>query len=424
MNGGGWAHYVGQEKCRPVTGWTTLASALDWARPPRQMIQTAYWYLHTDQWRYDQTTLDGFASPLGEGRFDGKTPADVLAQSARMGWMPSIPTFNRNPLDLADEAAAAGKEPGEHVIDGLRDGSLRFAAEDPDAPENFPRVLTIWRANLLGSSAKGNEYFLKHLLGADSAVRAEEAPPEARPKDLVWREEAPTGKLDLLLALDFRMTSTTIYSDITLPAATWYEKHDLNTTDMHPYVHSFNPAIAPPWETRTDFDAFGTIARQFSRLAATHLGVRKDLMALPLMHDTPDEMANPRGVVRDWKAGECDPIPGHDDAEVRRPGAGLRGRRAEVVGPRAAGGEARPDDQGRHHHAGRGGRVPQAQERRHPRRRRGRAGRRWPGTCTGARRSSRCRGRRTGGWRPRASTGPRNAPACGWPTWPPSTRAS
>ena len=184
VNGGGWAHYVGQEKCRPVTGWTTLASALDWARPPRQMIQTAYWYLHTDQWRYDRTTLDGFASPLGEGRFDGKTPADVLAQSARMGWMPSYPTFNRNPLDLADEAAAAGKAPGEHVIDGLRDGSLRFAAEDPDAPENFPRVLTIWRANLLGSSAKGNEYFLKHLLGADNAVRAEEAPPEARPQDV------------------------------------------------------------------------------------------------------------------------------------------------------------------------------------------------------------------------------------------------
>src|SRR5690606_984896 len=24
-NGGGWAHYVGQEKCRPVTGWATMA---------------------------------------------------------------------------------------------------------------------------------------------------------------------------------------------------------------------------------------------------------------------------------------------------------------------------------------------------------------------------------------------------------------
>jgi Molybdopterin oxidoreductase len=152
VNGGGWAHYVGQEKLRPVTGWQSLAFALDWARPPRQMIQTAYWYLRTDQWRYDQTTLDGFASPLGTGRFAGRAPADVLAASARMGWMPSHPAFNRNPLDLADEAAAAGKEPGQFVVDELRAGRLRFAGEDPDAPENWPRVLTMWRANLLGSS--------------------------------------------------------------------------------------------------------------------------------------------------------------------------------------------------------------------------------------------------------------------------------
>jgi nitrate reductase alpha subunit len=25
VNGGGWAHYVGQEKCRPITGWANLA---------------------------------------------------------------------------------------------------------------------------------------------------------------------------------------------------------------------------------------------------------------------------------------------------------------------------------------------------------------------------------------------------------------
>ena len=35
VNGGGWAHYVGQEKVRPLTGWQTLAFALDWVRPPR-----------------------------------------------------------------------------------------------------------------------------------------------------------------------------------------------------------------------------------------------------------------------------------------------------------------------------------------------------------------------------------------------------
>ena len=92
------------------------------------------------------------------------------------------------------------------------------------------------------------------------------------------------------------MTSTTIFSDVVLPAATWYEKHDLNTTDMHPFIHSFNPAIAPPWQTRTDFDIFHDASpRRSAELAATHLGVRKDLVAAPLLHDTPDEMATPHG---------------------------------------------------------------------------------------------------------------------------------
>ena len=99
------------------------------------------------------------------------------------------------------------------------------------------------------------------------------------------------------------MTSTCTYADIVLPAATWYEKHDISTTDMHPFVHSFNPAIAPPWETRTDFDAFTLIAREFSRLAETHLGTRTDVIAAPLMHDTPDELAQPGGRCCDWKAG-------------------------------------------------------------------------------------------------------------------------
>ncbi|MGW8380396.1 nitrate reductase subunit alpha [Streptomyces sp. ODS28] len=307
-NGGGWAHYVGQEKCRPVTGWASLASANDWSRPPRQMIGTAYWFLNTDQWRYDRFTADVMASPLGTGAFEGMTGADCLALATRTGWMPSYPTFDRNPLDLADEAGEA--DPVGDIVKQLAGGRLGFACEDPDDPANWPRVLTLWRANLLGSSAKGAEYFQRHLLGTDSSVSAEEAPEEVRPRDVTWRPEAPEGKLDMLLSLDFRMTSSTLMSDVVLPAATWYEKHDLSSTDMHPYVHSFTPAVNPPWQARSDFDAFHAIARRFSELARDHLGVRRDVVATPLQHDTPGETAQPGGVVRDWRAGECDPVPG------------------------------------------------------------------------------------------------------------------
>ena len=106
------------------------------------------------------------------------------------------------------------------------------------------------------------------------------------------------------------MNGSCVYSDVVLPAATWYEKHDLSSTDLHPFVHPFNAAIPPPWETKTDWDAFNRIAEEFSRLAAKHLGTRTDLVAAPLLHDTPEELAQPMGRVRDWKAGECEPIPG------------------------------------------------------------------------------------------------------------------
>ena len=46
VSGGGWAHYVGQEKLRPQTGWLMLAFALDWVRPPRQMNGTSFFYAH------------------------------------------------------------------------------------------------------------------------------------------------------------------------------------------------------------------------------------------------------------------------------------------------------------------------------------------------------------------------------------------
>ncbi|MCG5218987.1 nitrate reductase subunit alpha [Streptosporangium sp. KLBMP 9127] len=276
-NGGGWAHYVGQEKCRPFTGWAQLASALDWSRPARQTPATPYFYLHTDQWRYDGYDAGALSSPLGEGAFTGRHTAELVAQAVRNSWMPMAPAFDRNPLELGEAA-----DPVAYTAEELRAGRLRFAADDPDDPRNWPRVLTVWRANVLGSSGKGSEYFLHHLLGTGSGLPAPDG-------------TAPRGKLDLLLTLDFRMTSTTLFSDIVLPAATWYEKHDLSSTDMHPFVHAFSPAISPPWETKTDFTTFHAIARAFSELAGRRLGVRKDVVAVPYQHDTPGETAFPGG---------------------------------------------------------------------------------------------------------------------------------
>src|SRR3546814_6033212 len=69
-----------------------------------------------------------------------------------------------------------------------------------------------------------------------------------------------------------------LFSDIVLPTATWYEKNDLNTTDMHPFIHPLTAAIDPVWGARSDWDIFRGIAESFSRQAVGTLGTEKDLV--------------------------------------------------------------------------------------------------------------------------------------------------
>ncbi len=185
-NGGGWAHYVGQEKLRLAEGWQRIMTGLDWKKPPR------------------------------------------------LGWLPSYPTFNKSGQQLHDEAAELEQAGG--------------AAE---------------------------------------------------------------GKLDLLVDIDFRMASSALYADVVLPTATWYEKDDLSSTDMHPFVHPFQAAIDPMWESRTDWDIFRTLAQKVSEVAKeADLKPLKDVVAMPIQHDTKGEIAQPYGKIRDWSKGECEPIPG------------------------------------------------------------------------------------------------------------------
>ncbi|MBT2760950.1 nitrate reductase subunit alpha [Paenibacillus sp. ISL-20] len=312
VNGGGWAHYVGQEKCRPIEGWSTVAFAKDWQGPPRQQNATSFFYFATDQWKYEEMGADSLKSPTG-GEIRYQHPADYNVLAARLGWLPSYPQFNKNSLKFAEEAAQQGKTTHEeivkHTLAQIISGETRFAAEDPGAPENYPRSLFVWRSNLISSSAKGQEYFMKHLLGASDSLLSTPNE-EDKPEEMVWREEVE-GKLDLLVALDFRMTSTPMYADVVLPAATWYEKTDLSSTDMHPFVHPFNPAVDPLWESRSDWDIYRTIAEVFSDMAKTHLpGIYKDLVTTPLSHDSISEIAQPYGEVKDWRKGEIEAVPG------------------------------------------------------------------------------------------------------------------
>ena len=311
QSGGGWAHYVGQEKLRPQTGWTPLAFGLDWQRPPRHMNGTSFFYNHSSQWRHETVETSTLLSPLADkARFQGSL-IDFNVRAERMGWLPSAPQLSVNPLHIAAKAQAAGQTPVDYTVDSLKQGSLRFAAEQPDNPQNFPRNLFVWRSNLLGSSGKGHEYMLKYLLGTENGIQGKDLGEQGsvKPQEVEWQDNGGEGKLDLVVTLDFRMSSTCLYSDIVLPTATWYEKDDMNTSDMHPFIHPLSAAVDPAWEAKSDWEIYKGIAKSFSEACQGHLGKETDVVTLPMQHDSAAELAQPFGV-KEWKKGECDLIPG------------------------------------------------------------------------------------------------------------------
>lgn len=312
-NGGGLNHYVGQEKLAPSAPWGTIMGALDWAKPPRFVNAPSYHYVHTDQWRYERTSDECRINPVADdNQITGGHTIDHQVRAVRNGWLPFYPQFDRSPIEAVQQAEAAGAKNEQEIVawtvKQLTEKKMKFAVEDPDAPENWPRVWIIWRGNALMSSAKGHEYFLKHYLGTHTNSIAPETAEEFV-KEVKWHKEAPQGKLDLVVDINFRMDTSALYSDIVLPTATWYEKDDLNTTDMHSFIHPMQEAVPPCWEAKSDWDIFKGLAQKVSELAKTHLPEPvREIVSVPLQHDTPAAMA--QFEIKDWSKGECEPIPG------------------------------------------------------------------------------------------------------------------
>lgn len=317
VNGGGFAHYVGTEKIRNVAAIGNMGFGLDWGNIPRLQNSTSYFYFHTDQWRYDGMSLDPLWAPRAKHMPKaGNHSADMNAVAVRNGWLPFFPQFDsRNPIDVLKDARAAGCQTIEQVRSWVgtqfKEGKLDFALPKVDSPKNHPKVLWIYRGNLIGTSMRGHELNLKHMLGTHNNVLGG----EDRAKDMVteidFSEEAPLGKLDLIYNVNLRMDSSANYSDIVLPTAHWYEKFDLTCTDLHSFLHPFTPAHDPAWECKHDWDAFKLVAEKISELAKTHLPEPvEDLVMTALSTDTPDELAQPFGELRDWKVGDSEPVPG------------------------------------------------------------------------------------------------------------------
>ena len=318
-SGGGLNHYVGQEKLVPQTSWAPIAFGADWGGPPRQQNSPSFHYLHSDQWRYDRAfteicAVDNPDHPMAHGH-----TADKQALAVRLGWLPCYPQFDQPNHELLAAAQAAGAHSDDEIIawlvGELQARRVRFAMEDPDNPECFPRLFYVWRGNALSSSAKGHEYFLKHYLGTHHNAVARECAGD-QVHDVVWHDQVELGKMDLVVDLNFRMDTSALYSDIVLPAATYYEKDDLNSTDLHTFIHPLQAAIPPCWESRSDWQIFRELAQATSAMAPRYFsGPVKDLVVSPLQHDTPAELA--QSTVKDWAKGECELIPGRTAPALR-----------------------------------------------------------------------------------------------------------
>lgn len=182
-NGGGFNHYVGQERVWPEQGFKKLAYPKG---PDKQRFQnmTLWTYVHS--------------SNKDPHLYGGKPIEWYIEQSIKNKWMPLYP-LNR---------------------------------------KQKPRSLIVWRANYL-NQAKGNELILNSL----------------------WKD------LDLIVDINYRMDTTALYSDVVLPASSYYEKSDINTTDCHSYIHPFNKVLDPLFESKTDWDVFAGLAQKIAELA-------------------------------------------------------------------------------------------------------------------------------------------------------------
>lgn len=193
-NGGGFNHYVGQERIWPEHGFKMLAFP-EGAANQRMQNMTLWTYCHSKQ---------NDPHPI-----NGKPVEHYILESVRNKWMPLWPK---------------------------NDWDALVPEQMHDLPRK-PRALIVWRANYL-NQAKGNEAIIRSL----------------------WKD------LDLIVDINYRMDTTALYSDVVLPASSYYEKTDLNSTDCHSFMHPFSKVLDPLYESKTDWDVFAALSQKVSEI--------------------------------------------------------------------------------------------------------------------------------------------------------------
>jgi DMSO reductase family type II enzyme molybdopterin subunit len=75
-------------------------------------------------------------------------------------------------------------------------------------------------------------------------------------------------KLKLIVTIDWRMSSTGLYSDFVLPAAGWYEKIDFGAaTPYNPFVQICDKAVSPLYESKSEWEIYCLLAKKIQERA-------------------------------------------------------------------------------------------------------------------------------------------------------------
>ncbi|MBT4162264.1 MAG: molybdopterin-dependent oxidoreductase, partial [Gammaproteobacteria bacterium] len=75
-------------------------------------------------------------------------------------------------------------------------------------------------------------------------------------------------KLDMLFAIEPKMSASAAFCDIVLPAAWYYEKHDMSMTfGLNPYTALIEKSVEPPGEAKPEWEIFSLLMAKISERA-------------------------------------------------------------------------------------------------------------------------------------------------------------
>ncbi len=75
-------------------------------------------------------------------------------------------------------------------------------------------------------------------------------------------------KLDLVVSVNFRMSTSSMYADYVLPVAGYYEKYGIKYGQTYvPYIICSDKATEPPGEAKSDWETFGLLSKYIAERA-------------------------------------------------------------------------------------------------------------------------------------------------------------